>query len=1760
MPTLDDLDDEQKAFATLIDERGPAIIPSGESLTRRAAKTDFALGEASPGVDRISDVIAQGSEGEMRQAMAADDDLETEQYRNQILMQMAAKTGGNLSQADVDLVRSINAQELKSDPADAIEKRFSERWLGQSLMYQDELREEDFRAAHQATNLNTDIMKLHTVLEDLNTKYDNSGFLTKVGRNIEQMVPFLPWYRQANALDRPGHGNLSMGDTMKDNVQSFWLTPPEKRMQVLNDSIKKFEDSGRYLDAITFVQSLISFSASDEFLANAVSAADYASLGSGLWKLGSKIFGKAAKTAVTNVGKDVAEEAAAHPPGEPPVPPGGQQLDLFPDEQPFQGSFRFMYDPDNPGNALPVRGAGDPPVSPTGLVRDPKSGRMMRATTRDSLHPNGVSIPHNTPEVDVNPATGVFRGQGGRFGKTTENMTQSELGLEDTTDLFRGSPRTEAEKFAETPKSKPPEGGYQSGVGVVHADKPDLKKALADRVAAVADPKATPREILSRTGQVASSGILGALKLLKGVHSEGLRELASFLPTFANPVAFWQGSAHMGSPFALKAAQLAERDNSDLIRIAHEASRPTRLPGAALEVAKRETETKIAKTFETTLQNGALTFEYLPSETNPWRIDTMIGWVGNNKGVLFGSRNAAEQYAKDVYHLTGEYMIDQTGDGFRIGVFKHIQEDTKNVVDAMLGPNNAAGGGIVKAWLRHLVGADTLLSDFQSGQRKVATHGMNAIKAAIKERTERDLNSLSKKEKAGLERVLVENRDGPSKTNPSQRGFWHDTAVDFEKAYLRLNGHGPSDAVTQAYDTFRRMSDAEYLWRNWSAYRDLARRGVVQHQFTHVDSNGKSIVSGWFNGALRDEMPWNMGKADQDAGVYVYDSATKTGTFKYKFDFLPEEKKALDQKVANGWKVVQIADPRSHPIHGQVFGKSGDDIKDQINFVITNTWESKPLSWQQVEYRAGGHSIYKNRFWVAQPVIQKGRNGKWTFIGDNNALSLSTEVEARTWAGRMDTLREMLRAGSGWSPEAEAFRLSHLAAYSKDDIEHLMMRPGSAFNLKTPILYRRSGVNTVDEHSGRLQNLFPDFVDSTKSPYDLTNQMDKSFLMDRDNVVPSIVERGGLTRIAPAEQLSPFQALNQAMGQAMRNLGMADYKMSAAQSFIKEFGDVMDVAPEKLRAHPIYWLYNPDWNKQAYDRTKLALAKAQQQAIVSFLGHQTDLGHDISHLKDKLANVVYGVGGQRAVNALGLATEKDPVAFFRGVAFHTNLGLFNPVQMVMQAQSLNHVIAVAGPKNGISGTAAAIFMRALYHNPEHVEAAAKKLRVFGWKAEDFVEMHEAFKNSGIYHVGAEVATRDDIFDPKLFQTIGGRFLDKGAMFFNEGERIVRLAAFATAYKEWKAGNKLVKLGERDVQGIMNRADLLSVNMTRASSSAWQKGILSIPTQFFAFNARLLEQFVGGRLTAVEKARAMGWYSMMYGIPATAGIYTMGTSPIPGVPTSYDDIMKYAMRNGIDLSPTYLQALHSGVLSVITDAIGSAIAGKEKHYNAAERFGPGTQTALSGLLRDDKSWWDIVAGASGTILGDIAKAAEPYVYTAASVFTGSNNEYRPTTNDALTVLRNIKSFDNVMKAKDIIQYGQWITKNGVVTMDGVDGVDAAMVQAGLSPKEVTNTYLRQSILKEDNKNKGEYAKEAMDSFRKGMKAMSEGETGLADTYFARGRYVMDSGDFTWADRANYFRQAIKQNTDLATKTRWDLVKKSPASQQSGRLDEFIRGSK
>ena len=429
----------------------------------------------------------------------------------------------------------------------------------------------------------------------------------------------------------------------------------------------------------------------------------------------------------------------------------------------------------------------------------------------------------------------------------------------------------------------------------------------------------------------------------------------------------------------------------------------------------------------------------------------------------------------------------------------------------------------------------------------------------------------------------------------------------------------------------------------------------------------------------------------------------------------------------------------------------------------------------------------------------------------------------------------------------------------------------------------RAGSRTADSED--FKRIYEDVFDETSSPLDLSAAVNRAFTGERDLAADTIIKTEGgelepyLFQLQTAKTLDPYASLNQGLQNVLRNRLVNDYKIQAVENFVQEFGDILQGSLEELRRNPVQALMNPQF-VQGADPSKLAAANAYRTATMNLLGAPTPIGKTINWMKGKLVDSVYSKAGSEKAEVVAdwqLGQVRDPFTFLRNAAFHMKLGMFNPVQFFLQAQTHAHIVALTGVKRGSKATMGTILMRygMLNDSPEIIASLADKAKAFGWSKEEFTEAFREMRRTGIENIGGEVAWRDDIVEPKLFKSSIGSFFDKGTFFFSEGERSSRMTGWNAAYLEWREANPGKTTTSYDRNRILRRQNDLTLNMTRASNSNLQRGVFSSVTQFTTYHNRLLEQFVSpGRLVGPDgksrKLRAVATYSFLYGVPVGVG--------------------------------------------------------------------------------------------------------------------------------------------------------------------------------------------------------------------------------------------------------------------------------------------------
>jgi len=426
----------------------------------------------------------------------------------------------------------------------------------------------------------------------------------------------------------------------------------------------------------------------------------------------------------------------------------------------------------------------------------------------------------------------------------------------------------------------------------------------------------------------------------------------------------------------------------------------------------------------------------------------------------------------------------------------------------------------------------------------------------------------------------------------------------------------------------------------------------------------------------------------------------------------------------------------------------------------------------------------------------------------------------------------------------------------------------------------------------------------------------------------------------------------------------------------------------------------------------------------------------------------------------------------------------------------------------------------------------------GMSPRDFMESYDALKRTGIMNVAGEVAWKDDVLDPSMHYSKWGQFLEKGTMFFKGGERFARISGWNVAYLQWRKANPGKRLTDSDIGELVRKTNDLTVNMIRSSTPAYQQGLMSIPTQFFSYQLRMAELYMGGRLTKAEKLRMFTAHSALYGVPVGLGATT-------AVYPWYDDMRQGFLERGIDVNNPATAAFLNGLPSVLL----KGIVGED--YAVGQRYGPGGLSVVKELMNDEKSAIELLGGASASIILDAVASASPAWAGVTNYLTGREGP-QLTEQDLIRAASTISSVNQATKAYFMVTAGKYITKNGVELGDAT-GMDAFFIAGfGLTNQKIGDTFLKIDSIRQ----RTDAIRTAQKEYNRQMSNFRNAtDLEQKKVYLTNARAIMELADLLPREKGQWIHSAVR-NVDVVEKTSRDFVMKSPMFQREARMKQML----
>ena len=321
--------------------------------------------------------------------------------------------------------------------------------------------------------------------------------------------------------------------------------------------------------------------------------------------------------------------------------------------------------------------------------------------------------------------------------------------------------------------------------------------------------------------------------------------------------------------------------------------------------------------------------------------------------------------------------------------------------------------------------------------------------------------------------------------------------------------------------------------------------------------------------------------------------------------------------------------------------------------------------------------------------------------------------------------------------------------------------------------------------------------------------------------------------------------------------------------------------------------------------------------------------------------------------------HRDPIASVRSATFHTLLGMYNPIQLFVQAQGA----AVAASANlmhpilltRLIGRGAAL--RAVMHLDADSKAFATMAKSFGQDVKELAAYKQLWDKTGLYdsilsNADVEAAARGY----PVTRTAFTKFLNSGLAFYREGELFNRGLAFMTAVEEMGGVKKILGNHALEAQ-MLSRISDFTLNLQKANKAAWQNGPLSLTTQFLQIVAKTGESLFGAN-AIFDKAQRTRMIIAQLALYGSAGI------PLGHLATNW--ILSQAGVNRLDINEEkynfLVTWLNGGLLDTSLQGMGIDVTFGER-ASLAQGF---DQTLISLFTDDRAPAWEALAGPSSTI--------------------------------------------------------------------------------------------------------------------------------------------------------------------------------------------------
>lgn len=1117
--------------------------------------------------------------------------------------------------------------------------------------------------------------------------------------------------------------------------------------------------------------------------------------------------------------------------------------------------------------------------------------------------------------------------------------------------------------------------------------------------------------------------------------------------------------------------------------------------------------------------------------------------------------------------------VEQQGLGFYVKVTKPIDE-TSPVVRSFIAQtaNTKMPKNSISEFLDGITGgraskyrtAEEILSKAERQNRLVATYTpsrlFDIIKANAKsiDQIQSRFGVGSKKWKE-FQRVLETAQDIRDPDSADKvAGYFFKDPVELDAHYQQYIGRLPDIDEVQAYFAFKRGMEMDRVFRNMAMHRIQQRAGAETHKIITKDALGNAVESREFSGFARSK----LSSADDNV-LIMGDKAGEERVRSLQTMSRAEKKDFQEEMDKGGRKLIEIAGPEKRELNGF------STVENQrIRYVLAKDSSVRELDWNHIPRRGGGHVEYDYDWYIKQAKMFHDENGPVWYEGDTTIMPIQLQSMGKAVAGHLDQVRQLLKAKEDdaardysnanlhidWQTVSDWFK-------AKKDADGRVQLPQLNLNEKIQVVPKNKQIVNIDNDLARK---YAHFKDGTREG-SFDRQAVVQFAGERDAEHMFTLEDVGtrhnpLYQIAQADKIDPITSMNRGLSRIAHSNFMDDYKTMSVEHWLAQAKQYLDATESEIAHSPFYHYNNPKFlsGTPPEIRAQLEANKYHADQLMGVPSFSDALLHSTAQ---KIVDYTYDKFGPKGViiePGWLLPKLKDPFAFIRSVVHNVKMGLGNIPQFIVQMGNYSNILGIAGYKYAAPGTYAAQlhFWSTVNSHPaiiDHLDMWATKLSLPGtskWKLGEFKEALQEFHNTGFGSVGGEYATLDNPTSGKVIENMGQKFLDWGAYPFKKGEQNARYGAWYTAYREFRDAHPVGRITEEDRAAILQRADLLNANMSRASSSAMTKGILSIPTQFYTYQLRLMEMFYGTRLTGVERARMFATNAVLYGVPMATGL--------TGLPVA-DWLRKQAMQMGYVLGDNYFTSLLDQGLP---SALGSIVSGDPKQnydsksgtfFDVGNRFGTKGFEFIGGMNRHDKGFMDIVGGAAWSVGKGTWEQMDGFFHAMGSMINNGGKLFPPTVEDVVDVFKQIPIVNATARIAAAWNSARWISTNEAYLGDTTVAKTVFAALVGLKDQKLNDMQTKLSSIADQKDMEKEVEKQFMQEFRRGV-LLQKDDPEQARKFFTRATTLL-SVHYPEDKKNTLLSRAVEDNKSLIDKVDWQFYTQGPEDQKETRMKAY-----